>query len=56
MQNRINDLRKMKQLLFYAEQKRRRVNKIKSKKYRSIHKKERLRKEEKEKEVCSVFQ
>jgi len=42
------ELAKMRALLFYEEQKRRHINKIKSKKYRKIRKKKRIRNEEAE--------
>ena len=41
----------MKSLLFYQEQKNKRINKIKSKKYHKIHKKAEERRKEKEREV-----
>jgi U3 small nucleolar RNA-associated protein 14 len=45
------ELAHMKSLLFYQEQKNKRINKIKSKKYHKIHKKAEERRKEKEREV-----
>lgn len=45
------ELARMKSLLFYQEQKNKRINKIKSKKYHKIHKKAEERRKEKEREV-----
>ena len=42
---------KMKSLMFYQEQKNKRINKIKSKKFHKIHKKAEERRKEKEREV-----
>ena len=47
-QQRRGQLAKMRALLFYQEQKRHHINKIKSKKYRRIRKKQRLRQKEAE--------
>ncbi len=46
------ELAKMRALLFYEEQKRHRINKIKSKKYRKIRKKQRERQKEAEEEAA----
>ena len=51
VKQRNNELSKMKSLLFYQEQKNKRINKIKSKKYHKIHKKAEERRKEKEREV-----
>lgn len=45
------ELARMKSLLFYQEQKNRRINKIKSKKYHKIHKKAEAKRREQEREV-----
>lgn len=45
------ELARMKSLMFYQEQKNKRINKIKSKKYHKIHKKAEERRKEKEREV-----
>ena len=45
------ELAKMKSLMFYQEQKNKRINKIKSKKFHKIHKKAEERRKEKEREV-----
>lgn len=45
------ELARMKSLLFYQEQKNKRINKIKSKKYHKIHKKAEARRKEQEREV-----
>ena len=52
VKQRNSELAKMKSLLFYQEQKNKRINKIKSKKYHKIHKKAEERRKEKEREVC----
>ena len=49
------ELARMKSLMFYQEQKNKRINKIKSKKYHKIHKKAEERRKEKEREVCDLF-
>ena len=45
------ELARMKSLMFYQEQKNKRINKIKSKKYHKINKKAEERRKEKEREV-----
>ncbi|KAK8799386.1 hypothetical protein JH06_3687 [Blastocystis sp. subtype 4] len=45
------ELAKMKSLMFYQEQKNKRINKIKSKKFHKIHKKAEERRKEKEREL-----
>lgn len=45
------ELAKMKSLLFYQEQKNKRINKIKSKKYHKIRKRAEERRKEKEREL-----
>ena len=52
------ELAQMKSILFYQEQKNKRINKIKSKKYRKIHKKaeEKRKAEELQKKLALVVQ
>jgi len=50
---RLGELQKMRALMFYEEQKRHHINKIKSKKYRKIRKKKRLRNKEEEEQTAA---